>query len=286
MSLLKWVQRVGPMVVLAAIVFTPSASAQVDLTGMWNPQYLEDQPERIPGPELVDFGGIPLNDFARKWALAWAPDRLGLQEHQCQVHTAAYIYRGPLALRIWEERDPQTQQIVAIHQYTSTYEQNRTIYMDGRPHPPEWAAHTWMGFSTGKWDGNVLTVYTTHIKQGWHRRNGIPSSDKIELTDHFILHGDSLTHVSVVTDPIYLSEPLIKSEDYVKNSNPNGNWLWPCEYVNELPGSDRAKVPHYLPNENPFLNEFRTKYKLPLDAVLGGPETMYPEYIEKIKAAK
>jgi hypothetical protein len=253
---------------------------------MWNPQYLEDQPERIPGPELIDFGGIPINDFARKWALAWAPDRLGLQEHQCQVHTAAYIYRGPLALRIWEERDPQTQQIVAIHQYTSTYEQNRTIYMDGRPHPPEWAAHTWMGFSTGKWDGNVLTVYTTHIKQGWHRRNGIPSSDKIELTDHFILHGDSLTHVSVVTDPIYLSEPLIKSEDYVKNSNPNGNWLWPCEYVNELPGSDRAKVPNYLPGENPFLDEFRNKYKLPLEAVLGGPETMYPEYMEKIKAAK
>lgn len=286
MSLLKWVTCSGPVVGLAILALAPMASAQVDLTGNWNPQYLEDQPERIPGPELIDFGGIPLNDFGRKWALAWAPDRLGLQEHQCQVHTAAYIYRGPLALRIWEERDPQTQNLVAIHQYTSTYEQHRTIYMDGRAHPPEYAPHTWMGFSTGTWDGNVLTVRTTHIKQGWHRRNGIPSSDKIELIDHFILHGDQLTHVSVVTDPVYLSEPLIKSEDYVKNSNPNGNWLWPCEYVNELPGSDRAKVPHYLPDENPFMDEFRTKYKLPLEAVLGGPETMYPEYMEKIKAAK
>jgi hypothetical protein len=143
-----------------------------------------------------------------------------------------------------------------------------------------------MGFSTGKWDGNVLTVNTTHIKQGWHRRNGIPSSDKIQLTDHFILHGDALTHVSVVTDPVYLSEPLIKSEDYVKNSNPNGNWLWPCEYVNELPGADRAHVPHYLPGENPFMDEFRNKYKLPLDTVLGGPETMYPEYMEKLKGAR
>jgi len=285
-SLLKWVTCSGPVVGLAILALAPMASAQVDLTGNWNPQYLEDQPERIPGPELIDFGGIPLNDFGRKWALAWAPDRLGLQEHQCQVHTAAYIYRGPLALRIWEERDPQTQNLVAIHQYTSTYEQHRTIYMDGRAHPPEYAPHTWMGFSTGKWDGNILTVRTTHIKQGWHRRNGIPSSDKIELIDHFILHGDQLTHVSVVTDPVYLSEPLIKSEDYVKNSNPNGNWLWPCEYVNELPGSDRAKVPHYLPGENPFMDEFRTKYKLPLEAVLGGPETMYPEYMEKIKAAK
>lgn len=283
MSLLKWT---GPLVLVAAFAAAPSASAQVDMTGMWNPQFSEDQPERIPGPELLDYAGIPLNDFARKWALAWAPDRLGLQEHQCQVHTAAYIHRGPLALRIWEERDPQTQAIVAMHMYTSTYEQNRVIYMDGRAHPPAYAAHTWQGFSTGKWDGNVLTVHTTHIKQGWHRRNGIPSSDLIDLTDHFVLHGDALTHISVVTDPVYLSEPLVKSEDYVKNANPNGNWLWPCEYVNELPGSDRAKVPHYLPGENPFMDEFRNKYKLSLDAVLGGPETMYPDYMEKLKAAK
>jgi hypothetical protein len=274
------------LVLLTAFAIAPSASAQVDLTGMWNPQFTEDQPERIPGPELLDYAGIPLNDFARKWALAWAPDRLGLQEHQCQVHTAAYIHRGPLALRIWEERDPQTQNIVAIHMYTSTYEQNRVIYMDGRAHPPEYAAHTWQGFSTGKWNGNVLTVHTTHIKQGWHRRNGIPSSDLIDLTDHFVLHGDAITHISVVTDPVYLSEPLVKSEDYVRNTNPNGNWLWPCEYVNELPGSDRAKVPHYLPGENPFMDEFRNKYKLSLDAVLGGPETMYPDYMEKLKAAK
>jgi len=39
--------------------------------------------------------------------------------------------------------------------------------MDGRPHPPEYAAHTWQGFSTGKWDGDVLTVTTTHLKIGW-----------------------------------------------------------------------------------------------------------------------
>jgi len=67
------------------------------------------------------------------------------------------MYRGPLLLRIWEERDPQTQDLIALRQYISNYEQNRTIYTDGRPHPPAYAAHTWMGFSTGKWDGNILT---------------------------------------------------------------------------------------------------------------------------------
>ena len=37
----------------------------------------------------------------------------------------------------------------------------RTIYMDGRPHPSEYAPHTWQGFSTGEWEGDMLKVTTT-----------------------------------------------------------------------------------------------------------------------------
>ena len=278
--------HVGLWLAAAATIVCAPCFAQLDLSGTWIPQYLEDQPERIPGPELVDFLGIPINDAARQWALSWDPDRLGLQEHQCQVHTAAYIYRGPLQLRIWEERDPQTQNVVGIRNYISTYEQNRTIWMDGRPHPPEYAAHTWMGFSTGKWEGNILTVTTTHIKQGWHRRNGIPSSDLITLTEHFIRHDNHLTHVSIVTDSVYLSEPLIKSEDYVMGANSGGNWLWPCEYVDEVPGRPHSSVPSYMPGQNPFLTEFASRHQIPVEAALGGPETMYPEYQQKLKTLK
>jgi hypothetical protein len=271
---------------LAATLASGPAFGQSDLSGMWAPAYHEDYPERLPGPELVDYLGIPINDAARQWALSWDPSRLTLQEHQCQVHTAAYIYRGPLQLRIWEERDPQTQAVIAIRNYISTYEQNRSIYMDGRPHPPEYAAHTWMGFSTGKWEGNILTVTTTHIKQGWHRRNGIPSSDRITLTEHFIRHGDHLTHVSIVTDPVYLTEPLIKSQDFVLMANSGQSWLWPCEYVDEVPGRPRGQVPSYMPGENPFLNEFATRHAIPLDAALGGAETMYPEYRLKMRGKR
>ena len=38
-----------------------------------------------------------------------------------------------------------------------------------------------MGFSTGEWQGGVLKVYTTHLKQGWHRRNGVPMSAKATM---------------------------------------------------------------------------------------------------------
>jgi hypothetical protein len=269
--------------VLAAALLGVPAFAQVDLSGAWQPWPAEDS---LGNPYLVDYLGIPINDFARQWALSWDPDRLGAPEHQCQVHNVAYIYGGPMRLRIWEQRDPQTQALVAIHNYMSTYEQNRTIWMDGRPHPPEYAPHTWMGFSTGKWEGNTLTVTTTHIKQGWFRRNGVPSSDKITLTEHFILHGNQLTHVSVVTDPVYLTEPWIKTLSFDKSVSSEAKWLWPGEYVNELPGQPRDKVLSYMPGENPFKTEFAAKAKVPLEAALGGAETMYPEFQEKIKNLK
>jgi hypothetical protein len=276
---------------LLGVVLAARAFAQIDVTGVWVPVFHEDQPERIPGPDLADFVGLPINDAARQWALSWDPARLTLQEHQCQVHTAAYMYRGPLLLRIWEEREPITQQVVALRQYVSNYEQDRTIWMDGRAHPSPLAPHTWMGFSTGRWDGNILTVTTTHIKQGWHRRNGLPSSDRITLVEHFIRHENLLTHVTVVTDPDYLSEPMIKSQDFeldtqigyaTRGQNMLVNWLYPCEYVEEAPGRARDWVPSYLPGQNPFVSEFAKKAGIPAAAALGGPETMYPEYRERI----
>ena len=89
-----------------------------------------------------------------------------------------YILSGPTRLRISAQRDGNTERIVAFHQYIGLWGQERTIWVDGRPHPPDVAPHTWMGFSTGKWEGNTLVVRTTHIKQGWVRRNGVPQSDR------------------------------------------------------------------------------------------------------------
>ena len=280
--------------VVLAIVFASALHAQtagaivpspgLDLSGNWAPLLHEDFPERIPGPELVNFAGLPINDGARQFALSWDASRLTVPEHQCQVHVASYIYRGPLQLRIWEERDPQSQRVIAIRQYIQNYEQNRTIWMDGRPHPPEGAAHTWMGFSTGKWEGNILTVYTTHMKEGWVRRNGLPVSDQATLVEHFIRHGNIFTHVSIVTDPNYLTEPLIKTQDFNQVIPEGQNWVYPCSPVVEIV-RPRGAVPHYLPGQNPFLHEYADKFNIPLEAALGGAETMYPEYQAKLKAA-
>jgi hypothetical protein len=231
----------------------------------------------------VEFLGLPINDYARQWGLAFRPSRLSLPEHQCQVHVVEYIHRGPLAMRLWEERDPVTHQLIAIHEAISTYEQHRIIWMDGRPHPSVNTPHTWMGFSTGEWEGNMLTITTTHVKQGWERRENIPASDEVTVIEHYIRRGDMLTHISVTDDPVYLEEPLVKSEEFVLNPDPNSfNPFWPCEYVEEGEHT-RGEVPSYFPGENPWMAEYAATHDLPQEATLGGAATIYPEYRSRLK---
>src|SRR5213593_2892854 len=264
-----------------ALLAAVPALAQQDLTGEYISMFHEDQPERIPGPALGDYLGLPISDAARAYAEAWDASRMTLKEHQCMVHVAPYIFRGPGPVRIWQEKDQETQEVTAIKIYHGTYQQTRTIWMDGRPHPSESALHTWMGFSTGKWEGDTLTIYTTHIKQGWLRRNGLPQSDKATLIEHFIRHGDLLTHTSILTDPVYLTEPLIKTQNFRLAVQEGANWLYPCDPVVEVERPPDV-VPNYLLGENPFTREFADKYHIPPEAALSGAETMYPEYRLKI----
>lgn len=271
------------ILVLTAVLASSPVSAQVDMSGIWGPLYHEDQPERIPGPNLGDYFGLPITSGARRFAESWDSARLSVPEHQCRVHTVPYIYRGPLRLRIWEERDPGTQRLIAIKHRISTYAQLRTIWMDGRPHPSPYARHTWMGFSTGGFEGDRLVVKTTHIKQNWFRRNGLPQSDKATLTEYFARHGDLLTRISIVEDPVYLTEPLIKSENFARAVRPQeDNWVWPCEYVVEVARSPED-VPHFLPGANPYLTEFLKPLGIPAEVAGGGAEQMYPEYVLRLR---
>src|SRR5688572_3859759 len=87
--------------------------AQIDPTGEWAPRFHEDNAERLGGPEIGDYLGIPINDAARLRAETWDADILTLPEHQCKPHPADYSPRGPANLRIWKEVDRESQQLIA-----------------------------------------------------------------------------------------------------------------------------------------------------------------------------
>src|SRR5439155_14692320 len=125
------------------------------------------------------------------YALAWSPARTTVRQQQCAAYDPSRQLRGGGNYRFWDERDPVTQRLIAIRIYGQITEAQRTIWMDGRPHPPD--------------DGE---------------------------------------------------QDLGRRDD---------------------------EIPSYLFGQNPYLREYADKNRIPLAASLGGAETMYPEYITKVK---
>jgi len=268
--------------VLAVALATRAAGAQVDFSGNWAPLFHEDQPERLPGPELGDYSGIPLNDAARMRGDSYDADRISVvTEYQCRPHGGDYSMRGLANMRVDEVLDPLTQRVVAIHLRMNFQEQERTIWLDGRAHPPALAAHTFAGFSTGTWNGNMLNVATTHLKSNYLRRNGLPRSDQATFTEHWVRHGEYLTITTLIRDPAFLTEPLVRSQTWLLAPEQRlGRDV--CVYVPEVPAPPDY-VPSHLPGTNPFLREIIDWYGLPEDGARGGAETIYPEYLENMR---
>ena len=94
-------------------------------------------------------------------------------------------------------------------------------------------------------------------------------------------YGDLITHVMIVEDPVYLTEPLVKTNGFLLQLN--GTMTpYPCEPVVEVV-REPGFVPHYLPGTNPFLNEFGEHYHLPREATRGGAATALPEFAETLR---
>jgi cyclase len=254
-----------------------------DFSGSWRWVNHQDATLFTAAGNIADWGGIPLNDAARLYALSWAASRLTVKQQQCMGYAPPYSWMAPGNYRIWEERDPVTQRLVAIRSWGQIAQVDRTIYMDGRPHPPAYAPHTFSGFSTGQYDGHILSVTTTHIKRAWFRANGAPQSDEATVTEHLIRHGDAVTILAVVDDPVYLSEPFSRTSLLLRQPVDPEGWLYACDDSEQILGRKNDYVPSHLFGQNPYVREYANKNKVPLLGAFGGPETMYPDFLPKIK---
>ncbi len=249
--------------------------AQVDLSGVWADRITEDSYERSGGPPLGDYQGIPLNDAGRMKADSHDHSEWSLPEFQCRPHPGPYQWRALGAVRISEESDPVSRELVAFHlEYLRSME--RPIFMDGRPHPPDYAPHTWSGFSTGKWQGNMLVVTTTHLKGAYLRRNGASFSDKATMMEYITRHGNYLLITMIVTDPVWLEEPFIQTTNYELDPHTQLSY-YPCTVSEE---NISTAVPHFLPGQNPNLGAD----DIPQVGARGGAESTYPEFRNKLKA--
>lgn len=272
-----------PLAILVCVLIGSGglAFAQMDLSGEWLQQMDQDAPDRGGGPDIGDYTGTPINGADRLRAQTWSPEKWTAPEHECEPHPADYAPWGPGSLHIWSDVDPDSMKVTAWHVEFMWMQPTQTIYMDGRSAPPGYAAHTWEGFSTGRWVGDMLEVTTTQLKEGWIQRNGLARSEKAYLTEFFNRHDDNLTEVIIVHDPVYLSEPFIRG----------ANWVLDPGY-HPIPSTciPTVEVPHpkgwvafNLPGQYPLLHDFARRYGIPYEAALGGAQTIYPEYEKRLQ---
>jgi hypothetical protein len=258
--------------------------ANCDMSGEWSARSREDTEDRVLlGTNPGDYTGFPLNDAGRQFADHWSASILSLLTQQALPHPAQYIMRGPGPnFRLAKLTDPVTQQFVA-YKLDGVYGRNdRTIWMDGRQHPPEYAEYTWDGFSTGRCDRGMLVVTTTHMKYGYHRRNGVPASVKSKMTEYFVRHGTELTIMQFTEDPVYLEEILARTTDFQLNPGQNvGGPGFGFEIADEIASWPEGYVPHWPLGTKQ--TEFAATLGIPYEASQGFKEAMYPEYLPKLR---
>jgi hypothetical protein len=258
---------------------------QFDLTGMWSSSLgnQEETPLRTdPGVESFEYVGIPMNEAARQHADAWVPAMHSLPEWQARPHPVTYSIRAPRPdMQIAPIIDPETQQLVAYTMTNMFGRADRIVWVDDRPHPSKYAEHLWQGFSTGEWENGWFKVTTTHVKYSFIHRNGIPLSPYVTMTEYFWRHGDLLLVSIILDDPIYLTEPMVRTSTFRWDPTMSIDTARPFEVFDEIPALERGRVPH-----NPMGHEERHYAEvngLPYRATRGGAESMFPEYMKQIE---
>jgi hypothetical protein len=260
--------------------------AQVDLEGTYNSESAVDFRARLYGPKAVDYLGIPLNDEARAAALAYDQDTVAAPGHQCLPWGPQYLVEGAFNIHIWADLDPDTSTVTAWNISGWGDWQPLKIWMGGKKRPDPNALRQHSGFTVGRWLGDTLEAMITDVKDGYLTRNGVPSSDRQTMLLWITRHDDLLSVTAIINDPDFLTEPWVQTREYIQTHNPPDSGLQyqtPCLQDNEVPELAHGKVPHYLPGKNPSEMELTKGYHIPLDAVLGGAHTMYPEYQDRMR---
>jgi hypothetical protein len=130
---------------------------------------------------------------------------------------------------------------------------DRIIYMDGRPHPPD-LEPSWMGHSIGHWEGNTLVVDTIGFNDetwlggdvGGRRMYTSIHSDKEHVIERWTRDGDVLTVEATVEDPVMFSQPWVLAKRTVHIAAP-GDYL--VNYFCDGGAVSALLKSHYIKND-------------------------------------
>ena len=71
------------------------------------------------------------------------------------------------------------------------------------------------------------------------------------------------------------------TKEWTLSDTPTNRAATPCTVAFE--GIPRGQVQRFLPGQNPNVDEMTRRWGIPEEAVMGGAETMYPEYRKQLR---
>jgi hypothetical protein len=250
---------------------TPRAAAPVDLTGYWVSVVSEDWRLRIATPRKGDYESLPaLTAEGKRIADAWDLDKDNTAGLQCKAFGVGGIMRQPGRLHItWQddntlkvEFDAGTQtRLLHFNAEQPTGEKTWQGYSTalwegpgvGRGAAPARGAQAANsadvvspgGAGRGQRggpapalgvlnQGGSLKVVTTHFREGYLRKNGVPYSESASITEYFhrlpAEPGEDtwLLVITAIDDPKYMSQPLYTSTHFKLEGNGSKFAPTPC----------------------------------------------------------
>jgi hypothetical protein len=112
----------------------------------------------------------------------------------------------------------------------------RTIYMDGRPHPPN-LSPTNRGHSIGHWEGDTLVVDTVGFNERvWIDNLGMPTTSQLHMIEKFTrVDYDRLRYEITIDDPGAYTAPW-SSGFYMTWESGVESFEFVCQDNNQAPG--------------------------------------------------
>jgi hypothetical protein len=188
-------------------------SGRPDLSGVWapaaDPQGRPGGVEGIVAPRYLQdvTRDVDVSGLLQPWADAIYKRR------------AANEYRDNPSLRCLPNGVPRLHALTAPYKIVQTpdlvlilYELGtifRQVFLDGRSHPRD-PQPTWMGYSTGRWDGDALVVETVGFNDlTWLDGTGHPHSDGMRLIERFVRRSVGRMDIEItIEDPATYTRPV------------------------------------------------------------------------------
>lgn len=212
---------------LAGTALSAAESERPDFTGLWETARGQGRASGFSGPP----SSLPLTEEGRRRVEEYQ-QLLGPERANAATYCVGYGVPSMMGL----PGGYPIEFIQKADQLTIIFEVNnetRRIYIGERQLPREQRLPSRVGYSQGRWEGDVLVVETTDLVDA-QDQSANPYSEQAVIDERFSLSEEAgskiLSYEATISDPVYYSEPVTITRRY----QPYEGFMIPYQCADDL----------------------------------------------------